>query len=147
VTPATLQRRYTAGPLVAYHEAGHALIAHRLGRKVRRVVVGHARDSGQTDIVPTWDLHDAAMIFLAGEVAERFSISWLDGFDDLHQGSEDRMGAAAALVDLGGCCTVADLFGEVAERLRRDQARLRDLAVLLDRERVLDGQLVAAMLG
>ena len=147
MTPATLERRYRAAPLVAHHEIGHAIIAYRLRRRVDRIVVGHARDSGQTDIQPTYDPYTRARILLAGERAERRSISWLDGFHDLHRGSEDRRGVDDALAELGGAYTVAELVDEVDERLRDDWRALKELATLLDRERVLDGAAVAAMLG
>jgi hypothetical protein len=135
------------GPLVSYHEAGHAVIAHRLGRRVERLSVGMLRDTGETRIAATYDPHVQALVFLAGERAEMRCISWLPGFTDLHRGSEDRRGADAALASLGGCCRVEDLVAEVDERLRNDWLALERLAKLLDREqRVLSGAQVAELL-
>jgi hypothetical protein len=146
VSPATLERRYAAGPLVAYHEAGHAIIAHRLGRRVERVALGFVRDSGQTDLQPTYLPRSRALIALAGERAERRCLSWLDEFTDLHHGSEDRRVADEALAELAGV-TVAELVAEVDQLLRDDWLVLKQLGRLLDRERVLEGAQLLEALG
>jgi len=147
VSPAELERRYRDGPLVAYHEAAHAIVAHRLGRRVERVAIGMVRDSGETRIQPTYLPRTQALIALAGERGERRCFSWLDSFADLHRGSPDRRLADEALASLGGV-TVAELVAEVDARLRDDRQPLNVLARMLDRsQRVLDGAAVAELLG
>jgi hypothetical protein len=147
MTPATLARHYRAGPLVAYHEAAHAVVAYRLGRRVERVGLGYARDSGQTDIQPTWDPRERALICLAGERGERRSVSWLDSFEGLQSSSEDRRGFEAALAELGPGWSEAMLTAEVDGLLADRGWRLDELARRLDSERVLDGPVVARLLG
>lgn len=147
MTPATLARRYAAGPLVAYHEAGHALMAHLRGRRVERVHVGHARDSGATSLAASiYDPLDRALVLAGGERAERRSVSWLPEFERLTGRSDDRQHLALALEELPDW-TLAALVERVDAMLRDEWAALDRLAKRLDDVRVLSGDEVAAILG
>ena len=145
MTPETLARRYAAGPLVAWHEAGHAVIAHRLGYRVERVHVAYARDQGQTDIAPAYDPLNRALITLAGERAERRSVSWLDGIEALGGGADDRRALQLALEELDDW-SEAELVEKVDDMLRDDWRALKRLARRLDDAHVLGGPEVAELL-
>jgi hypothetical protein len=147
VTPETLARRYMAGPLVSFHEAGHCLIAHRLGRQVERVHVGFARDQGATRFVSEiYNPEHRALVLLAGERAERRSFSWLPDFERLDGSREDREGLAWAMKELPGV-TEAELIERVDDVLLWDSLALERLARRLDDVRVLTGAEVAELLG
>jgi hypothetical protein len=146
MSPATLLDRYAAGPLVAWHEAGHVLIAHRRGRQVEHVGVGFARDEGETRVRPIYNPLDRALVLLAGERAERRSICWSREFEQLGGSNDDRRGLALALEELPDW-TLAELVEKVDDMLRDDWRALETLARRLDEARVLDGSELAALLG
>jgi hypothetical protein len=56
-------------PIAAYHEAGHAVVAHMLGAKVRQVSI--ESDSGRTQIKRLGRGERAILIALAGPYAQR----------------------------------------------------------------------------
>jgi hypothetical protein len=145
VSPETLARRYAAGPLVAFHEAGHAVVAHRLGYRVERVHVGYARDSGQTDIAPAYNPLRRALITLAGDRAERRSVSWLPGMEALG-GDDDRRQLQLARDELPDW-SLAELVERTDDMLRDNWRALERLARKLQDVSTLTGQQVAELLG
>ncbi|WP_159397729.1 hypothetical protein [Sorangium cellulosum] len=61
---------------VAYHEAGHAIVAHYLGKVIALITLDWERKRGSTSMSwPDGDgrahIHDELLIALAGEIAER----------------------------------------------------------------------------
>ena len=147
MSPATLARRYQAANLVGWHEAGHALVAHLRGRQVERVHVGYARDSGETSIASAiYDPLDRALVLLAGDRAERRSVSWLSGMEALG-GGDDRAQLALALEELRGDWTLAQLISKTDDLLRQNSAKLERLVRRLDTSSIVRGPEVAELLG
>jgi hypothetical protein len=145
MSPGTLLRRYAATPLVAWHEAGHALVTHRRGRRVEQVQASYARDSGETRIHPIYDPLDRALVLLAGERAERRSVSWEPDFEELNGSADDRRGLVLALEELP-LWSLDELVDKVDDMLRWDQAAPERLARRLDEKVTMSGAEAVAIL-
>jgi hypothetical protein len=145
MSPETLLRRCAATPLVAWHEAGHALVTHRRGRRIKRVQASYARDPGETRIHPIYDPLDRALVLLAGERAERRSVSWEPDFEELNGSADDRRGLVLALEELP-LWSLDELVDKVDDMLRWDQAALERLARRLDEKVTMSGAEAVAIL-
>lgn len=141
-----LERRCRADPLIAsYHEAGHAVVGHRLGLKVvelRRDVGtgGECRfDHWQIAATEPWR---HAMVALAGQVAERMAPGWVAGMERF---SGDDRDIARSLVGEAELPALTEQVTETLSHWRR-RGQLERLAVELERHSVLSGERVAAIL-
>jgi hypothetical protein len=150
---ATLEQLWVRGDLVRWHESGHVAAAAGLGYKVRGVELGLVRDHGATSVVVA-DPWDQLAVFLAGRLAERRSLSWLDELAPLSDDprSPDGQGVERALGYLADSRSErARLLAEATERadwlLIDGQSGLRRLAAALRTRNRLDSTEVKALLG
>src|SRR4029453_35181 len=101
VTTRTPQQYYADHGLVSYHEAGHCLVAARLGWELKGGRIGYGRDEGSPTMArPYTDPWERLCVLVAGEMAERVSVSWNDRLANLSAG-DDQRGIRDALAELG----------------------------------------------
>lgn len=160
---------------IALHEAGHAIIAHRLGHKVGLVSIvpqgntgGHVRSSLPTLVPTSSDVRDMVTVMLGGRAADLVlgsgastgAANDLENATRLLIDAREKQGMGESLLygpvarGKPSAGTIAAVTGELKELLQRAIGLLvdhRELAVLLAdrlaREKVLSGKELAALLG
>ena len=126
---------------IAHHEAGHACVAIALGVAVGEIIVHET--GGDCRLCGDPDVRTAALIFLAGSIAER---RW-DPALPLDRMLCARYDEDVAWTLLDGSARVIRVHRALAARLvDQHWAAIRLIARTLSRDRILSGDAVLALM-
>jgi hypothetical protein len=138
-----LRLAYQMHPLqLAYHEVGHGLVAHAVGRQVTRISID--RHGGLMTSEGPASPEALLLVSLAGDRAERLTPGCVENLSEIDVGSKDKADVNFALDVIGSDTlhrdfVLADATCQVDALLREQQEQLDRLARLLLRRHALDG--------
>jgi hypothetical protein len=134
---------------LAFHESGHALLAHRCGRVVSSVTVGQHGGLTHSEGPATPEI--ALVVAIAGGLAERLTPECVENLADLDVGSKDQADVDFALDVIGGdtlhrAFVLEDARRQVAALLTEQRDVLDRTARMLLQRRRLEGRELRALL-